>query len=153
MPTTSAFSCRRWRTRVRKSDDPLHAVGRQERVAEDRVGLLADAVDAAGPLNQADDRPGEIVVDDDRAVLEVLAFAEDVGGQHDAQFVLPGDLLSRFSLLTGLNRWATLVGSSVSPVTPARAATCRGFELRGEVVHRVGELREDQHLLARDGVW
>ena len=39
------------------------------------LGLLADAVHAARPLDQADDRPRQVVVDDDGAVLQVLAFA------------------------------------------------------------------------------
>ena len=34
-----------------QADDPLDAVGRQERVAEDLVGLLPDAVHAAGALD------------------------------------------------------------------------------------------------------
>ena len=73
-----------------QADDALDAIGRQEGVAEDGVGLLADAVHAAGALDQADDGPGQIVVDDDGAVLEVLAFAEDIGGDEHAQFVCRG---------------------------------------------------------------
>ena len=57
-----------------------------------RFGLLADAVDAAGALDQADDRPGQVVVDDDGAVLQVLALAEHVGGDQHAQLLLGRDL-------------------------------------------------------------
>ena len=48
--------------------------------------LLPDAVDATGPLDQADDRPRQVVVDDDGAVLKVLAFAEHIGGHQNPQF-------------------------------------------------------------------
>ena len=63
-----------------EGDDGFKSVGGEKAVAEDFGGLLADAVDAAGALDETDDRPREVVVDDDGAVLEVLAFAEDVGG-------------------------------------------------------------------------
>ena len=52
------------------------------------VGLLPDAVHAAGALDEPDDRPGQVVVDDDVAVLEVLPFGEDVRGDQDVDRVL-----------------------------------------------------------------
>ena len=85
------FSAGAVRTRIAELDDAFHAVGGQEGVAEDLVRFLPDAVYSAGPLDQADDGPGEVVVDDDGAVLEVLAFAEDVGGHQHADFLFGGD--------------------------------------------------------------
>ena len=77
-----------------QADDALDAVGREEGVGEDLLGPLADPVDAAHPLDEPDDRPGQIVVDDDAGVLEVLALGEDVGGQEDAQLVAGGHLVA-----------------------------------------------------------
>lgn len=55
-------------------DDLLDTIGRQEGITEDGVGLLADAVHPAGALDEADDRPREIIIDHSRRVLEVLPF-------------------------------------------------------------------------------
>ena len=75
-------------------DDALHAVGRQEGVAEDLLGLLPDAIHAARPLDQADDGPRQVVVDDDGAVLEVLAFAQDIGGDSTRSSSVGADLVA-----------------------------------------------------------
>ncbi len=58
-----------------------------------------------------------------------------------------GRTWSRFSLLTGLKRQAAPVGSGESPVTPASAVTPAAVQLRLQITHRVGELREDQDLV------
>ena len=107
-----------------QADDPFNAVGRQEGVAEDLLGLLADAVHAAGALDKPDDRPGQIVIDDDGAVLEVLAFAEHVGGDQDAKFVLRGNLVA---LVVADRAESPRQRSWVddSPVTPASAVMPR----------------------------
>ena len=55
-------------------DQVFHAVGRQKRVAKNLLRLLANAVHPASALNQANDGPRQIKVDDDAAVLQVLAF-------------------------------------------------------------------------------
>jgi len=67
-----------------KADDALDTRRRKERVAENRVGVLADAVHAPGSLHEPNDRPREVVIDDDGGVLEILALAEHVGGDEDA---------------------------------------------------------------------
>ena len=149
MPTTSAFSCKRWRTRARRRIDSLDAVGRQERVAEDLLGLLADAVDAAGSLDEPDDGPGQVVVDDDRAVLEVLAFAEDVGGDQDAQFLVRRDLVAlvvadRAEAPGELGRVRRVAGDASDALDTPRAFSCAL-----EVANGVGELGEDEDLLVR----
>ena len=56
-------------------------------MAEYLLRLLPDAVDAARPLNETDDGPGQVVVDDDMAVLEVLSLAEYVSGDEDAKLL------------------------------------------------------------------
>jgi hypothetical protein len=55
-------------------DETFDAFGGQERVAVDFLCALADAVHPAGALNQPDDRPRQVEVDDHIAVLQVLAF-------------------------------------------------------------------------------
>ena len=59
-----------------------------DRVDIDGVGELADAVDSAGPLDEFDDRPGQVKVDDDVAVLEVLALAEHIRGHQHPDLIL-----------------------------------------------------------------
>ena len=53
-------------------DDQLHSLGGKEGVTEDRVRLLPDPVNTTGPLDEANDGPGEVVINDSRTVLEVL---------------------------------------------------------------------------------
>jgi hypothetical protein len=91
-------------------DETLHAIGRHEGIAEDGVGLLADAVHAARALDQADDGPGQVVVDDDVRVLQVLAFGQHVSGDEHAQFV---GLLDLLTLVVGLRREAPGQGCGV----------------------------------------
>ena len=68
-------------------DDALYALGGKEGVAQDLFRFLPDAVDAARPLYEPDDGPRQVVVNDDVAVLEVLAFAQYVGGDEDSKFL------------------------------------------------------------------
>jgi len=68
-------------------NDALDALGRQERVTQDDFGLLADAVDPTRALDQPNDRPREVKVDDHGAVLQVLPFRQHVGRDQDAQFI------------------------------------------------------------------
>ena len=75
-------------------DQALHSVSRQEGVAEDFLGGLADAIDTSRTLDESDNRPGQIVVHKDRAILKVLALAEHVGCDQDAQFVVRFDLIA-----------------------------------------------------------
>ena len=134
---------------VAEVDDALNAVGGQEGVAENLFGLLPDAVDAASALDESDDGPGQIVVDDDGAVLEVLALAEDVGCDEDAQ------------LLVGSHACAPPVADGAEPLRHeggvcgaagdgGHGVHALGVELGFEVGHGVGELREDEHLLVRE---
>ena len=62
-----------------------------DEVNDDFIRLLTDAIDTARTLDNANDRPGQVVVDDDVRVLQVLAFRENVGRhQHINWF---GDLI------------------------------------------------------------
>ena len=71
-----------------KIDDRFDSVCRQETVAEDFVGFLADAIHAASPLDEPNDRPRQVKVDDDESVLKVLSFAQDIGGNKNSQFLV-----------------------------------------------------------------
>jgi hypothetical protein len=71
-----------------KVDDRFDSVCWQEAVAKDFVGLLTDTIHAACPLDKTNDRPRQVVVDDDESVLEVLSFTQDIGGNEDAQLLL-----------------------------------------------------------------
>ena len=71
-----------------KVDDPLHAIRRHERIAINCVGLLSDTIHASRTLNQPNDCPRQIVVDDHVAILKVLTFAEDVSRDQNPQLVL-----------------------------------------------------------------
>ena len=59
----------------------------QEGVAEDLLGFLTDAVNPSGALHEANNRPGQVVVHDDGAVLQILALAQDIGADENAQLI------------------------------------------------------------------
>ena len=66
-----------------KPDQAFDPIGRQKGIAQNVPRLLADAVHAPGPLNQADNGPRQIVIYDYGAVLQILPLAEHVGcDQH-----------------------------------------------------------------------
>ena len=96
-------------------------------------------------LDQADDGPGEIVVDHDGRILQVLALAEHVGRNKDAQLLGGGDLVA-FLVADGTEtpgqgrRGVRLAGDSGNSVHAAL------LELTGKILDRVGELCEDNHL-------
>ena len=84
-----------------QADDPFDTLGWQEAAAEDLLSALADAIDAACALDEADDAPREVVVHDDRTVLEVLALAEHVGRDEHPELPAPGALGSRMRVAIG----------------------------------------------------
>ena len=71
-----------------ESNEPFHAIGRQERITKYLFGLLTDAIYTTGALNEADDGPWQIVVHDDCTILEILTFAENVGRDKNAEFFI-----------------------------------------------------------------
>ena len=108
LPTTSAFSSSSLPDAGPQPNDPFDPIGGQEAVTQNPIGLLTDPIDAASPLDQPDDGPREIEVHDDSRILQVLAFAEHVGGDQNVDLVLQEELRPRLSLLqAGLKRQAS----------------------------------------------
>ena len=104
-----------------------------EHVVDADLGVrAADAVDAAVALDQADRVPGQVVVDDDAAVLKVLAFGKHVGADKDV------DLLARRTPSPAADRGelARLPRSfgMVAAVDAADVRVCRPTSARSGVV-------------------
>jgi hypothetical protein len=85
-------------------------VFREQVVNPDRIVRAADPVDAPIPLNKSDRVPGEIVVDDRAAILEVLAFGKYVGADEDIDLRTQGDTLPAPNWREGCQDVAPLVG-------------------------------------------
>ena len=66
---------------------PIGLVALVQEVDDDDVVLLPVAVAAADALLDALRVPGQVVVDDQRAELEVDAFGRRFGGEHDGRLV------------------------------------------------------------------
>ena len=134
-----------------QADEALDTLGRQEGVAEDLFRLLADAVHAAGALNEADDGPRQVIVHDDGRILEVLAFTQHVGGDENPDLGRRGDEERgvRIACLVALRTEPADVGSWVIGVAGhiGEPLDPRLLQLVGEVQHGVRKLREDEDLL------
>ena len=130
-------------------DDALDAVGRQEGMAQYLARVLADAVDAPGALDDSDDRPRQVVVHDDGAVLQVLPLAQHVGRDQDPEFLRRvwkrTAVAHRTEAARELGRVLGVAGDAGDRLH------AHAPELRVEVAHGVGELGEDQHFLVREG--
>ena len=135
-----------------KADEAFDAIGRNERVAENLLRLLADAIHAARTLNEADDGPRQIEVHHDGGVLKVLTFAENVSGDQHAEFFGRRHVVGRafvprlvaFGAETAgiFGRLFNVAGHAGHQLEAAR------LQLFREVGHGVGELGEDENLLA-----
>ena len=86
-------------------------------------------------------------------VLEVLTFAEHIGGDQDAQFLVGRDLVALVVAHRAEPPGDSRSGPSESPVTPAIDCDAARLQLRLEVANRVGELREDEDLLVGMLAW
>jgi len=64
-------------------NDFFYVLGWPERVHEDGVVCLPDTIYTVSALDEPDDGPRQVVVYDDVAVLKVLAFGQDVGGNKN----------------------------------------------------------------------
>ncbi|OQC24336.1 MAG: hypothetical protein BWX70_02639 [Verrucomicrobia bacterium ADurb.Bin070] len=131
-----------------EADYALDAIRRQERITEDGVGLLADTVDAARALDEPDDGPGQIEVDDDGAVLEILALAEHIGREDDPQFVFTGHFVAfavadRAETVSDGGRVFRVAGDSFERREPS------GLKLLAQIVDGVGKLGEEQDFVRR----
>ena len=123
-------------------DAAFDGVGRHE--VEDQAVLgLAVAVDAAHPLFEAVGVPGDVVVEQDVAALEVDAFAGRLG-RHE-------DLDRPFAeLLLGVQPGAGVVARADShAAVDAADAEAPLDQLGDEVVERVLELGEEEQPLVR----
>ena len=125
-------------------DEPLHPFCREKRVTENLLGFLAYAVDTAGTLDEPDDRPGEIVIDDHERILKVLPLTENIRGDKDTDLVLFGGPV--FGLVA-LGAEKACVERRVVRI-PGDTLEVVEMKVFAEVGHRVGELREDEYLVA-----
>lgn len=131
-----------------KSDQILDALCGQEGIAEDLFGLLSDAIHAAGALDEPDDRPGQIEVHDDGAVLEVLTLAQNVCRDQDPKFLIRRDLVA-LAVAFGAeapSEARRILGFTCDTREPLNIP---GAKLRLQVAHGVSELREDDDLVIR----
>ena len=117
-------------------------VGRDE-IEDQAVLALAVAVDAAHPLLQAVRVPGDVVVEEDVADLEVDALARGLGGDQDLD-------LAFAELLLGVKARARLVARArLHAAVDAADAEAPGLQPIHEVVQRVLELGEEEQALVR----
>ena len=127
---------------IAQVDDALHAVCGQERVAEDLFRHLPDTVDASRPLDEPDDCPWQVVVHDDRAILQVLAFAQHVGRDKDPEFLIGSHtpLVAHGAEPPGHLSWVN--GASRDPGHSTHAPL---LQFLSQIEDCVGELGEDQY--------
>ena len=127
-----------------QADQALDTFGRQEGVAANLFGFLADAVNATGTLDEANDGPGQVEVDHHAAVLQVLSLGQNVGANQDANFVCLCD-----TLVVGMRR--ELAGQRIGIGRGARGHRqihdAAAAQLAAQIARGVGELGEDQDLV------
>ena len=124
-------------------NESVHALGGQEGIAQDLVGPLAKAIHPARALNQPDDGPRQVVVHHDGAILQVLPFAEHVGGDEHAQLVLHR---VRLAVAAGAEAPRELGGVGGVAGRGGHARQLAGSELALQITHGVRELSEHQDL-------
>ena len=107
--------------------------------------LLAYSIDSSGALDQADNGPWQVVVDNDSAVLKILAFAQHIGRDQDSEL-----FLGRHAVLLFITSWAESPRQRrwIRRVPRHRGHVCYSSALKVsfEIAHRIGELSENQHL-------
>ena len=62
------------------------------------INLLTNAIDTTGTLNQADDRPGQVVIDNDVSILEVLSFGENIRRNQNSKLTFSIDQLLKLGI-------------------------------------------------------
>ncbi len=127
-----------------------------EHVVDADLGVwAADAVDAAVALDEADRVPGQVVVDDDAAVLEILALGQNVSADEDVDGLL-GRRLHSAADWGELGEDLAPLRGVVAAVDAADGRAARRFEpslvrlvreAPVEVAGRVLEGAEDQDFL------
>ena len=118
-------------------------LGGDEVQDDDRIVLLAVAVDAAHALFQPRRVPGHVVVHHHPTELEVDAFARRIRGHEEPGAALRHRLAEQFHLLLPLG----VVHPAVNPGDLAGEA--QALKATNEVFERVAVLGEDQQFLLR----
>ena len=123
-------------------DAAFDGVGGHE-VEDQAVLALAVAVDAAHPLLEAVRVPGDVVVEEDVADLEVDALARRLGGDQDLDLAFP-------ELLLGVEARARLVARArLHAAVDAADAEAPRLQPIHQIVQRVLELGEEEQALVR----
>jgi hypothetical protein len=131
-------------------DEAFDAIRRDEGVAKNLVRLLADTINTAGALDQTDDGPGQVVVDDD-VRSPAGSGPRKARPSRSARGAHPLVDLVAFSV--GLWREAPRQRRGVRALAGSFSTFCdakRG-KLGFQVTGSVGELREDQQFVL--AVW
>ena len=71
-----------------QADQAFDTFGGQKRITENLLGLLPNAIHAARALNEPDDGPRQVVVHNNGGILQVLALAQNVRCDDDAEFLI-----------------------------------------------------------------
>ncbi len=122
-------------------DLALARVARNHVPDEDLV-LLPVAVDAAHALLKPVGVPGDVVVDHQRAELQVDALARRLGGDHDLGYIAEGVL----GLDAGVHHHRAVNGHDLVAPLDQLAQGSSLPSVSRQVVERVLELGEDQEL-------
>ena len=129
-------------------DNLFYTIGREEGIADDVVALLSDTVHTSGSLNESDNRPWQVVVDDDMRILQVLTFAQYIGGDEDSAL-----LVGRIALLVA--HWREMFHDAGGVLAVARSDVYPFYillaELAAEILRSVGVLGEEHYLVFRIG--
>ncbi len=131
-----------------KPDQLFNAFGGQEGIAENPFGFLPDAVHPAGTLDQADNGPGKIKIDDDGTVLKVLAFRKDVGGNQNAEFIFRSDPIT---FVIGFGTEAPGETGRVFGLSCylGQSSNTTSMQLGLQITGRIGKLGKDQDFFFR----
>ena len=126
-------------------EDPAFDGVRGHEVEDEAVLPLAVAMDAAHALFEAVGVPGDVVVEQDIADLEVDAFAGRLGGHEHLDRAFP-------ELLFGVEPRAGFIARArLHAAMDAADLEAPGLELLHEIVERVLELGEEEKPLGPDG--
>ena len=126
-------------------DQFLHTVSGQERIAENLLRLLSNAIHTTCPLDKPNYGPGEVVVHHDRRVLEILTFAQHIRRDEDPKLLLWRYPVA-FLVARGAEPPSISSGIFITASDPSESLQASGSKLRLKISNRVGELRENDDL-------
>ena len=78
-------------TNLKTVTETASELGKQAKESIEELGRTAGR-----KLDEANDGPRQIVIDDDEAVLEVLAFTDAIGGDEQVEFAFGGKIFGAF---------------------------------------------------------